>query len=253
MSEPILLVTGGSGRLGSEIKKLHPEGLYPTHAEMDITDFNSIIKYLSDRGIKSNTRLKVIHCAAFTSVKGCEEDKSRAWKTNVEGTRNIVAVLDSFQIDKFVYIGSPCIFSGETGEYDELSIPDPKNYYGLTKLIAEWVIRQKIKRHLIVRTNFVKKAKWEHPKAFSDRFGSYLWAHQVAEGLLELMERQDIFGTYHLVGTERYSMFKLAKRLPENDSLEQTTLEEHYSKHPTPHLTRDMTMISWKIPPMELE
>ncbi|MDI6855537.1 MAG: hypothetical protein QMD21_01965 [Candidatus Thermoplasmatota archaeon] len=36
--KPLVMITGASGKLGSEISKLYPDALKPTHSELDITD-----------------------------------------------------------------------------------------------------------------------------------------------------------------------------------------------------------------------
>jgi nucleoside-diphosphate-sugar epimerase len=56
--------------------------------------------------------------------------------------------------------------------YDEDSIPSPKHYYGMTKLIAEEIIKSYNSDNFqttIARTNFTTMP-WEYPKAFTDRF-----------------------------------------------------------------------------------
>ena len=42
-----VLITGGSGKLGKELKKLFPTALIPTHAELDITKLISVTEYVS--------------------------------------------------------------------------------------------------------------------------------------------------------------------------------------------------------------
>ena len=41
------LIIGGSGTLGTELKKLFPNSLYPTHSEMDITNQGDVSDYFS--------------------------------------------------------------------------------------------------------------------------------------------------------------------------------------------------------------
>ena len=49
-----ILFTGGSGLLGSEMKRLIPEGIYPEQDDFDITDYSSMEKYIRSR--KRSTR-----------------------------------------------------------------------------------------------------------------------------------------------------------------------------------------------------
>lgn len=62
--------------------------------------------------------------------------------------------------------------------YDEDSLPNPKHYYGLTKLLAEEIVKSYNAEHfktIVTRTNFTTMP-WEYPKAFTDRYGTYLFA-----------------------------------------------------------------------------
>jgi dTDP-4-dehydrorhamnose reductase len=52
---------------------------------MDITNPEMIKSFLEKTKAKY-----IIHLAALASIPACEEDKSLAWKVNVESTRNLV-------------------------------------------------------------------------------------------------------------------------------------------------------------------
>ena len=62
------LVTGGSGSLGSELQKIFPDCLSPSSKDLDITNKESIENYLKNHDIDI-----IIHTAAITSVRLCEE------------------------------------------------------------------------------------------------------------------------------------------------------------------------------------
>ena len=90
-----LLVTGASGLLGNKIVTLAEnsfhvtptdvtEPLHPNAVKADITDETGI-SHLFNK-VKPDL---VIHTASETNVDRCETEKERAWKINVEGTRNI--------------------------------------------------------------------------------------------------------------------------------------------------------------------
>jgi len=96
--------------------------------------------------------------------------------------------LQKKRTNKFIYVSTACVFDGHTGMYTEYSIPYPENFYALTKLLGEFIV-SKLSNYLIVRTNFVPKKKWPYPKAFSDRFGTYLFAEEVAQGILDVQKR----------------------------------------------------------------
>ncbi len=230
------LITGGSGTLGNELKKIFVDSISPTHSELDIIDKDSMQKFF-----EKNTIHQIIHTAAITKVRTCEENKELAWKTNVEGTKNIIDIINNSVKDiKFVYLSTACVFDGKTGMYKEDSIPYPENFYALTKLLGEREANR-IENHLIVRTNFVGKTKWPYPKAFSDRYGTYLFAETVAKALKEILD-ESMNGIVHITGKEKISMYELAKITTPN--ITPITIKEYSG----PNLTMDMSLDSdrWK-------
>ena len=231
-----ILLTGGNGKLGKEIIKQIPNCFIPSRNELDIKDKNKVFDF-----IKLNKINSVIHAAALTSIRECEKDKNKAWETNVMGTKNLV---DAFSINHldgyFTYISTACVFKGDEQAYSEKSIPNPTNFYALTKLIAETSVKS-LPNHQIIRTNFISKEKWPYEKAFTDRYGSYLFVNDVALGIKEIYESKQK-GTIHLVGDKIFSMYELAKiTTPE---IKPMTLEDYSG----PHLTMNMTLdsINWK-------
>jgi dTDP-4-dehydrorhamnose reductase len=231
-----VLITGGSGILGIQLKKVFPDSLVPTHKELDVCDKNSILNFL-----KNNDVELIIHAAAATKIRFCEENKKLTMDVNVNGTKNIVDAITELRKNiRFIYISTACVFDGHSGMYKEDSIPYPENFYALTKLLGEYEVK-KIKNHLIVRTNFVAKQKWPYPKAFTDRFGTYLFAEQVAKGIKDV-EESNLEGFVHIVGDKKISMFELAKMTtPE-------VLPMTINEYTGPSVTMDMTLDTkiWK-------
>ena len=232
------LVTGGSGKLGSSLKKAFPRALFPGHSQLDITNPKILFSYLK----KFKPKL-IIHAAALANVRTCEKDKKLAWKTNVEGTRNLIhASLELSPSPYFIYISTACVFYGDKGMYKEDDLPYPKNFYSLTKLIGELVVQEsELRKWLIIRTNFVLKAPWPYAKAFSDRFGTYLFADDVAKCIKELT-RTKMTGVVHLTGNKKMSMYELAKMV--SPTVQPTTLKEYQG----PPLTVNMSLTTrrWK-------
>ena len=232
----MILITGGSGKLGNQLKIRFPGAMAPSHKEMDMKNREGVFNY-----IKENKPDIIIHAAAFTGVGQCENDKKTAWETNVGGTENLVdACLEHNPDAYFVYVSTACVFHGDKGMYKEGDIPNPKNFYAITKLIGEFLTK-KIKNYLIIRTNFVAKEKWMYPKAFTDRFGTYLFADGVAQGINDVIKNR-LKGIVHVVGDKKMSMFELAKIT--TDSVLPMTLDEYSG----PAVTVDMTLDTsrWK-------
>jgi dTDP-4-dehydrorhamnose reductase len=231
-----VLITGGSGSLGTELKKQFQDCLCPAHSELDITDKKAVHEIF-----KKNDIDLVIHAAALTKIRPCEENKHLAWNTNVNGTKNLVeSVLSTKPSIPFLYISTACVFDGHTGMYVESSIPYPENFYALTKLVGEHEVNR-LPSHLIIRTNFVAKTTWPYPKAFTDRFGTYLFADDVAKGIYDV-QKENMSGCVHIVGDKKISMFELAKMT--TPQVQPMTIKEYSG----PRLTMDMSLDTerWK-------
>jgi len=233
----IIMITGGTGKLGKELVKVFPESLHPTHKELDMTDKGTVYQY-----IKEGMPDVIIHCAALASIRQCEENKELAWKVNVEGTENLVKGCLNYKNDcYFVYMSTACVFYGDKGDYVETDIPYPKNSYSLTKLLGEFVVKySSLKKWLIIRTNFVPREKWPYPKAFIDRYGTYLFADDLASAIRSLIFKNHT-GIVHICGEEKMSMFELARITTPN--IKPMTLAEYLG----PPLTVDMSLRSIRI------
>ncbi len=236
-----VLITGGSGRLGKELVKVFPKSLHPARQELGIEVKAQVNNYISEK--KPSV---IIHTAAVTSVPYCEENRKEAYETNVVGTENLIdACLNHNSDCYFVLISTACVFRGDVGNYVETDLPYPKNYYALTKLLAECVVKYSGLKFLIIRTNFVAREKWPYPKAFTDRYGSYLFASDVASAVKSIAQ-QKLTGIVHVCGDRKMSMFELAKIATPN--IEPMTLSEY---HGVP-LTVDMSLSSIRIKPFKI-
>ena len=165
-----ILITGGSGALGTSLKKVFKKAYAPSRKELNVSNRKNVYKVILS--YKPNA---IIHAAALVGVRECEENREKAWNANVEGTQNIVDALKKLNNNCYlIYMSTACVFAGENKKfYTEDDIPAPKNYYSLTKLCGEFIVRQ-YENACIIRTNFVPRQQWEYPKAFVDSKIFYL-------------------------------------------------------------------------------
>ncbi len=234
-----ILITGASGMLGSEFRKLLPSALTPAHEEMPIEDREKVKQYL----MKQKSIDIVIHLAALTKIQLCETNKNLAWATNVEGTKNIMELVYEHNPNVYaVYASTPCIFPGNHQDefYYEDSIPNPKNFYGMTKMLGEHITLQSVKNSLVIRANFVAYKRYPHERAFTDRFGTYLFAHHVAKAAVEIIDKS-LKGVIHIVGDRKLSMYELAKLCPDSNSVKPMTINDYSG---IGQLTMNMSMES---------
>jgi dTDP-4-dehydrorhamnose reductase len=226
-------VTGASGLLGSRIVELAKSHhvIIPLHStnpvqsnslKIDITNANEVLN--------SFNRFKptmVIHTASETNVDKCETEKEHAWKTNVEGTRNIAEACRKVNA-RLVAISTDYVFDGEKGWYTEEDKPNPISYYGLTKLEGEKQVINHCKNYAILRTsvlygwhpwkqNFVtwvisKLKQQQEITVVEDHYNTPTLADNLAEIAVEVAEK-DLQGIYHASGNERISRYKFAEQI----------------------------------------
>ena len=200
-----VLLTGGRGRLGTELQK-HLSLITPSSQELDITRPDTIQQAI----INFQPNL-LVHAAAYTNVSGAETDKTSCWKVNVEGTRNMVKAALNHSLP-LIYISTDYVFWGDQGGYKEDDPLGPvRNYYALSKLVAEELVRVLLK-HLVIRTSF-RPIEWPYPTAFDDVYTSQDYVDIIApEVALAISQYAEIpFNTLH-IATERKSVYDLAFR-----------------------------------------
>ncbi|KKP78001.1 MAG: dTDP-4-rhamnose reductase-related protein [Candidatus Moranbacteria bacterium GW2011_GWF2_35_39] len=196
-----ILLTGGSGALGSNIKKMI-DCFAPSSDELDITDEKRCLDVVNESGPDI-----IIHCAAYTDVAKAEADRDRCWVVNVVGTQNMVRAANGA---RFIYISTHYVFDGERGNYTEEDTPKPINYYSLTKLIGEAIVNQ-YPNTLIIRTGFKKDGEWEYPKAFIDQWTCADYASERAPDIVKASIMKDLTGIIHISGSKK-SIYELARR-----------------------------------------
>ncbi len=221
-----ILLFGGSGQLGYEVKKraadLDFELISPVSSELDITDRAQVKLLLSS--VKPDV---VINSAAYTAVDKAEEEQERAFAINAEGARNIAEGCVAVGA-RMMHISTDYVFDGLLGR--ELREDDPTSavsVYGRSKLAGEEWVREVTKdTALIVRTqalygkkgvNFVYTMlklfeEREVVKVVSDQWISPTWAGWLAETLLDLV-RIDCAGVMHASCRGAVSWFDFAQEI----------------------------------------
>lgn len=118
-----ILVTGGSGFLGSRVVNFFAkkyEVFAPSHQQMDITDAESV-----ETAVKTFRPDVVIHCAAMSDVGQCRREPEVSWKRNVHGSIHVARAAGT--------VGAKCLLCSSDQVY--FAIPD--NLYAKEKLTAE--------------------------------------------------------------------------------------------------------------------
>jgi dTDP-4-dehydrorhamnose reductase/ubiquinone/menaquinone biosynthesis C-methylase UbiE len=195
-----ILLTGGSGLLGTELQKLEPDLLAPSHEEFDITDAAAVSAYVA--AARPDI---ILHAAAMTDNREVEANPQAAQLVNVDGTVNLATACDGSRI-RIVYLSTDYVYKGDRGNYSESDEVVPFNLYAATKLAGEEAVRR-VPNHLIIRTSF-GASKFDYPGAFSDKWSSKEYVDEIAPGILEAA-RSPLTGILNM-GGERRSMYEYA-------------------------------------------
>lgn len=203
MEQKEILITGGSGLLGSELRKLLPHALFPSSQEFNVTNPSQMEAYTA-----KNPFDLLLHAAAFTSPPAADKNPIRAMQVNIVGTANVVDLCARHSA-RLVYISTDYVFAGDRGNYREEDPVYPVNKYAWSKLGGECAVRM-YDQALIVRTSF-GPVPFPYDKAFTDQWTSREPAPVFARKLVSLLD-SDLTGILH-VGGERRTVFEYAKSI----------------------------------------
>ena len=277
MTEKILL-TGGSGFLGAHLTKLlqrsfkvhvtfHHSPLLSIDTRYGIRDSESK-KRNQASGIKNPasgiwhpvsgihlditnpfevkttvSRIQpalILHAAANTNLRHCEENPETAWKLNVEGTRNLAVAAKEVGA-RFIYLSTDSVFDGNGQYYKETDKANPINVYGQTKLEGEKVISGFLSDYVILRlallygwsltssTSFTEDlinelSDGKTINAFTDEYRNPLHVLNLCEIIEEIIQNKSINGLFHVAGPQRVNRYEQALKVAEIFELDQTQI-----------------------------
>lgn len=150
----MILVTGASGQLGSdiilELKRRKEKFIAIDMAELDIADKNAVHGFL-----RLHKPSSVIHCAAYTAVDAAEYNPDLCMAVNAFGTENLAKACRDIDAE-MIYISTDYVFDGNGDKpYETDSPTGPISVYGKSKLAGEKAVLQYLGKYYIVRTSWV--------------------------------------------------------------------------------------------------
>jgi len=123
------LVTGGAGYIGGHVIRALTGARIPwilldidlesaktkfsdikKFEKCDIRDLNALREVFSKKSIEG-----VIHLAALKSVEESQSRQQEYFDTNVIGTRNILSVMDEFDVTKIIFSSSAAVYQAGKG------------------------------------------------------------------------------------------------------------------------------------------
>ena len=196
-----ILVTGGNGQLGKELREfssLHTglEFIFLSREDLPIHQFELVRNYFN-----TLKPAYCINCAAYTAVDKAESEKDLAFLINGEAVGVLAAVCQEHNA-KFIHISTDYVFNGDAAyPYTENFPTDPINVYGASKLEGEKQAMELNPDSIIIRTswlysslgkNFVKTMiqlmnEKDQIKVVKDQLGSPTNAADLAETIFNII------------------------------------------------------------------
>jgi len=209
MSQKLVLVTGGNGQLGNELRRLAQgrpdwEFVFTDVAELDITRPESVHSFIAQKPFRW-----IINCAAYTAVDKAETEKELALKINAYAPGYLADAAQKAGAS-LIHISTDYVFSGKHYRpYKPDDPTGPESFYGQSKLQGEKAVMDARGNAFIIRTawlysefgnNFVKTIlKYGRERGrlnvVADQIGSPTWAADLAGFILHLMDNHQPVGT----------------------------------------------------------
>ena len=226
-----MLVTGGSGYLGSWVVRLacvdwDVTATYLTHPvdqpdviwrRMDLRDGAAVAALVDE--VKPSV---IVHTAAVNPGQGTDFEA-----VNAIGTGYIARAAEAHSA-RLIHMSTDVLFDGQKGNYVEDDPPSPITAYGCSKAMGEEAVRASGAEATIVRTSLIygwrphtgRQTRWivdsleaDKPvRLFTDELRCPVWVESLAAALVELADL-DYTGVLHVAGTQILSRYEFGIRL----------------------------------------
>jgi dTDP-4-dehydrorhamnose reductase len=194
-------------------------------ADLDISDGESV-----ERALAEFDPWAVFNAAAYNQVDVAEREPLASYQANALGARNVA--LACRQNDaRLVHFSTDYVFDGALGRpYRESDATHPTGAYAVSKLAGELYIQAYLDRAVIVRTSGVfgpgglRTARGNFPelmlrlagegkpiRVVEDHVASPTYAPALAIRAIDVLEREDLAGIFHIGGGEPISWFDYAR------------------------------------------
>lgn len=235
-----LIITGCSGFVGSNlISRLSTEnfniiGIDSKPPQKKIKEFIQIsLKDLELNELKQIFDGKpIIHLAAVSNSKDCENDLLQAFQSNCMDLIKIVEASNQvnsrliFSSSEWVY---PSIKTRNIQvETDEVYMTTGMNTYAATKLLGELIIKRKSKKFDILRFGIIYGKRFPAISAVEDivfkcvsdekiQIGSYktarrfIYVEDIVDGLLQVIKKEPSNEIYNLTGSQLVTLYEIIK------------------------------------------
>jgi dTDP-4-dehydrorhamnose reductase len=246
-----ILLTGPSGLVGGAFAQAatrrghHVTGLVGTFAgevpglaaqrRADLTDeaalTGTVLELFPDA---------IVNCAAVSETAHCDADPARAQALNVTLPAQLARLANHLSA-RLVHLSSEQVFDGSRPiAYPVKSAVNPLNLYARQKVESERLVHAAAPdfaitlraplltgnslggRRSLHERLFAEWSAGKTPRVYTDEFRQPCTAANLAELMVELLERNDTRGVFHWAGADVLSRHELARRIRAHFKLSET-------------------------------
>ena len=230
-----LLVLGGSGLIGNALLKNSKNEFdilttfYKNHISIKNVrsfqySFPNDLNNLRELLEKEKPDV-LVNTMGYSNIDFCELNKSDTEMLHVEFTEKICKLCENIGT-KQIFLSSDYVFDGEKGNYSEDDVPNPVNYYGLSKLKAEQLIL-KNPINTVIRTSVIYD--WDYRARFfnsviknlqnnqevnatTDVYNSVTFLDNLVESIFKVITLNQN-GIFHVVDSACVNRFEFAEMI----------------------------------------
>ena len=230
-----LLVLGGSGLIGNALLKNSKNEFdilttfYKNHISIKNVrsfqySFPNDLNNLRELLEKEKPDV-LVNTMGYSNIDFCELNKSDTEMLHVEVTEKICKICENIGT-KQIFLSSDYVFDGEKGNYSEDDVPNPVNYYGLSKLKAEQLIL-KNSINTVIRTSVIYD--WDYRARFfnsviknlqnnqeinatTDVYNSVTFLDNLVESIFKVITLNQN-GIFHVVDSACVNRFEFAEMI----------------------------------------
>lgn len=223
-----ILVTGGDGQLGQELKTaLVGRGaadiaVFAGRQRLDVTDSKAVDCFVAEGRFSH-----IVNCAAYTAVDRAETERDLCRAVNVEGALNVARAASRHGC-RLIHLSTDYVFDGQKRTpYTESDTPSPLSFYGLTKFESEKAVIENAPDSVIIRTgwlysdhghNFMRTivkraAEGCSLRVVDDQTGTPTNASDVAEVILRIIAANPERGVYNYADAGQTSWYEFARNI----------------------------------------
>jgi dTDP-4-dehydrorhamnose reductase len=253
MSQKIL-ITGANGFLGQHLSAfLHHAGFHVfatsksaaapylqtnqiAFATCDLTNKNDVLHL-----VEQTKPDVIIHSAARSKPDDCETNQDLCLQDNLETTRHLLRAAMQNHVQQFIYMSTDFVF-GHDGPHAETDVPNPINFYGESKLMAEQLVQSSPINSCIVRPVFIYGPRFagmrncfvqmitdnlqvgKRLKIVHDQQRTPTYVFDLCKGLQTIIEK-NANGIFHLSGKNILSPYQMACMIADEAGLDKSLIE----------------------------